>query len=542
MAIATVISPQQATPSTRKRFEDHDGWNNSQPRSATRRSRGKVSTNVKNLVIFVTFFFTLYTGAFMLLQAKAIDKESVVKDIMDPASMRNNIRHRKKIDDDDDDDYYNSYITQNIHLINDNNDNSITIPNSSSCADITVPVKDDEWGARKFELLFRREEIPGIREQKVEFGRIIKSLIAFDGLLHYGYGDETDNTGPIAMFAYDPLAVDKDSSWVYLGTINSEEVRFFRRDPWGGVLYTPEIDGHGENRHDFAHIYHLTCGKKGYWTTLGNPIHGTAHNYDLAVFPQQQPGHSRLLVGTGARTNMPAFLMTSTNQGKTWRELVRVDSLKDTFWRIYNIGAFNINNSTAIFLSGRNKKKRVSFARIYYEEAGSFQPFTNLKITLRKDSDRRPYLVPLLLNDDLYLVAHTSPFHSPEPNEDFHIGTYRIEGTKLIKENPWPTIFDGEEAELVCWTIDDHSSINKLLVLMKDKKHDVAGVFRLIDSIPSPSSNHNSSMAWKLAVLLDRPGTDDGYSAMTLFRNDLYLGTLQGNLYIVREFYKPAIE
>jgi hypothetical protein len=164
MAIATVISPQQATPSTRKRFEDHDGWNNSQPRSATRRSRGKVLTNVKNLVIFVTFFFTLYTGAFMLLQAKAIDKESVVKDIMDPASMRNNIRHRKKIndddDDDDDDDDYNSYITQNIHLINDNNDNSIAIPNSSSCADITVPVKDDEWGARKFELLFDAKRFP----------------------------------------------------------------------------------------------------------------------------------------------------------------------------------------------------------------------------------------------------------------------------------------------------------------------------------------------------------------------------------------------
>ena len=76
---------------------------------------------------------------------------------------------------------------------------------------------------------------------------------------------------------------------------------------------------------------------------------------------------------------------------------------------------------------------------------------------------------------------------------------------------------------------------NRLLVLVqeKKKKHGRAGVFRA-DSLQRGS-------VWEQTLVLEALPKDDSFVSMALLNNHLYLGTKRGNLYVVRELYKPAV-
>jgi len=393
--------------------------------------------------------------------------------------------------------------------------------------------------------LYRWEEIPGLSKQPTKDGRILRDLAAFDGRLHIGYGDYSKNSGPIAMFALDSAT----ERWEDLGTIHTDQVQVFRQST--NALYTPEIDSHGKDRKDQNGVYRLACGGGGggrssssssssssRWTMMGSPIHDTAHNFDLAFLG------SKILVTTGSRTNRPALLMASDDNGETWNEMFRFESPPNAYSRIMYVVA----NDKMIFLSGRTHKTKQGFAFVQYRNEtillssssssssssspSAFQPISNLHITKRTDSERPPFLLPILHQDELVVVSR-----SEEAPDGKYITSFRLLGTEFV-EDPfaWPTFEVGAPTTFVCSTPD--SDPNRLLVLVQEKKkRGRAGVFRA-DSLQRGS-------VWELALVLEAlPEDDDGgdsFVSMALLNNHLYLGTKRGNLHVVRELYKPAV-
>ena len=184
----------------------------------------------------------------------------------------------------------------------------------SECAPIAVEVGDAP-GAQSLELLFEREDIPGIADQPTTRGQLLGTLHAFDGRLHLGYGDYSENTGPIAMNAWDP----GEGAWVYLGTLATEEVQWFR--PFGEYLLVPSTDPDAHQGE--GGVYRLPCG--GLWDE-STTIAGAVHVYDVAI------QGDTIYAGTGSLTAEPAQLMASTNLGDTWQEVLRKDSEAEKFF------------------------------------------------------------------------------------------------------------------------------------------------------------------------------------------------------------------
>ena len=102
-------------------------------------------------------------------------------------------------------------------------DTGLPEPDPTLCRPISTPVADGP-GSQQLELVASRPQIPGIAEQPTERGQVLGVLAAFDGRLHLGYGDYSDNTGPIAMFAWDPMPASGPASFVDLGVLPTEVI------------------------------------------------------------------------------------------------------------------------------------------------------------------------------------------------------------------------------------------------------------------------------------------------------------------------------
>lgn len=414
---------------------------------------------------------------------------------------------------------------------------------SSVCAPISVPVHDQTWGTQHWQLLFARDEIPGVATQRVnvgeETGFAIQGLVAFDGRLHLAYGDMDYNTGPIEMFAYDPVvataagggAAAAKGLWIYLGTLGTEEVRFLRpaAAQHGGVLYAPETDAHDQVVRDTQGVvYQLQCGAFS-WSIAGLPIVPSAHNYDLAILP----GTGDLVVSTGSRHGSAAQLAISRDQGQTWTESYRHPTPANKYSRIYFVGT----TEDFWFIYGEvcgNGDSR-PFALIRYfndKDDDSFQSIDTINTTAPADATSPndwPFLVPVIHQNEMIVAAYVGGFPKGR-----HIASYRVVGREFVPIDPWPKVVedDSTSSELVAWTPDTVDPKNRLLVLMKSRDNGKAAVFR---------TNSLAGGVWERALLLDQLlDEDDEYLSLALLLNDLYLGTKQGNLYIVREFYKPA--
>lgn len=380
------------------------------------------------------------------------------------------------------------------------------------CAPTTVPVKDDEWGSQHHGILFHRDQIPGLSQQCTDEGYVVRALSAFDGRLHVGYGDYSDNTGPIAMHAWDPV----DHQWLYYGTTYTDQVAVFRASPSGKALYTPVVDGHGDELRDETGVYQLKCGSSQ-WGLMGNAIEGSAHNYDVAFQGET------IMVGTGGRRNQPALLMATEDEGETWTEMMRQESSPTTYNRIPNIAA----TDELIFISGRKSgDPKIPFVYVRYNNEMDFRPIMNLDIVRQHQQHSKfPYLVPIALHDNLIIVAN-----SDEPPKGESVASYRISGTNLVEDKPWPLVME-QETKYVASTL--YSDPKRLLVLVKDS-HDGYGVFRT-DSL-------KRDPVWEVVLTIEPFDDDDRYVSIAFLNNDLYLGTRNGDIHIIQEVYKPAAQ
>ncbi len=359
------------------------------------------------------------------------------------------------------------------------------------CDPIAIPVLESP-GAQTMELVAARTMIPGIGDQPTAHGQILGTLFAFDGRLHLGYGDYSANTGPIAMYAWDPT----ESSFVDLGSLPTEEILWFR--PAAGGLYSPAIDP--DTHQGIGGVYRLECGADEW--TIGTAIDGAVHVYDIAA------QGDRIYAGTGSLTGKPALLMASNDYGESWTEVLRRESAADEFSRFYFVGA----TPERLFVSGKYsyaalRRGNAEFEVLADPPAGS--------------------LIPIVLGEAMVITAF-----SGNPGRGSYQSSYRISGSVFVDDTPWPKLA-GENAKLLAWGPD--ADPERLLVMMAASDGSIISIQRTDDL-------SEGAMAWQeLATFapLD-PQTGDAFVSMALLNNDLYLGTRQGSLYALRELEEPA--
>lgn len=366
------------------------------------------------------------------------------------------------------------------------------------CQPSSVPTLD-EPGTRVLERIATADQIPGLAEQPSTHGRILGSLHAFDGRLHLGYGDYSDNTGPITMSAWDP----GEGAFVSLGVLPTEEVLWFRPGP--GVLYSPSIDPTGHQAE--GGVFRLECGAST-WQE-GAAIEGAVHVYDVAVHDET------IYAGTGSLSGRPARLMESHDRGESWTEVLRHESPGDRFSRFYFVAA----TGTELFVSGQEHPDPDLTLAWLRRGDGDFVPLR----------DPPPHLlVPIVLGQRMVVAAFSS-----NPGRGTALSTHRIDGDRFVPDQPWPTL--GEEVPtLVAWAAQPANAGHpeRLLVLLRAA--DGTSLLARTDDLALGSGG------WESLMTLDPPGGTDEHVSMALLLGDLYLGTREGALDVVRQLDAPA--
>lgn len=368
---------------------------------------------------------------------------------------------------------------------------------AKECAPISTPVLGGA-GAQLLELVASRDQIPGLADQPTTRGQVLGVLFAFDARLHLGYGDYSDNTGPIAMHAWDPQL----EGFVDLGVAPTEEVqRLFAAH---GALYCPatDPDGHQES----GGVYRLDCGSKAW--SVQTPIPGGIHVYDVAA------QGDTLYACTGSGTGQPALLMASEDRGASWTEALRRDSAPDRFSRFYYLGA----TPDLMFVSGRDSPDPGEAFAWVRRGAGEFEALEDLP-----DGS----LVPITLGDQMVISAF-----SGTPGRSEYLESYRVEGQGFVVDQPWPVHEDGE-IELIVWAPQEPEGERGAALLMLMTRADGSvSVHRSEDLSAGPDG-------WEQLASIDAID-GESFVSMALLFNDLYLGTRSGSLYALRELEAPA--
>jgi hypothetical protein len=365
------------------------------------------------------------------------------------------------------------------------------LPDPSWCQAVDEPAAAP--GEQALELVALRADIPGLAAQPTARGQVLGALFAFDGRVHLGYGDYSDNTGPILSVAWN----DELGRFDALGVLPTEEVQAFR--PGLAELYVPAIDpdGHQES----GGVYRLDCASSSW--VIGTPIEGAVHVYDVA-----RQGES-IYAGTGSLTGAPALLVRSDDRGDSWTEVLRRESADDRFSRFYTLGA----TSDVLFAWGEDSPApHQPYAYVRHGE-GEFEAMAM--------PTANP-LYPIVLADAMVLAEFTGT-----PGRSSYIATHRIEGSGLVEIEPWPTLASGSAVPLT-WTYEGES----LVVLLREDDGSLA-VQRTADL--GLGSDGFESLATIDPLPADAMGVVESFVSAAALHGDLYLGSSLGSLYVLRE-------
>lgn len=164
---------------------------------------------------------------------------------------------------------------------------------------------------------------PGAAAQTTSVGRIINTLVGFEGMLYAGYGDYSDNTGPIAILGLDPAT----GLFTDYARANSEAIYNYRQIR--GRLIAPAIDRKSNSEPGD----YIERGDDGVWRN--RDVGGlTTHAYDIVSLQ----GNDLWLAGA---FDTKATLWRSTNDGADW-SIALQDTARsggaDDFSRFYFAG------------------------------------------------------------------------------------------------------------------------------------------------------------------------------------------------------------
>lgn len=363
----------------------------------------------------------------------------------------------------------------------------------TACEDPPALVLTDAAGRRTVSRLAEFDQIPGLADQETASGRVISTLHAHRGQVHIGYGDFSNNTGPITMVAYDPQLGEMVSH----GVATTEDVQRFLSV--ADTLFAGNVDPRGHEALGSVFRLDSPCGT---WETMP-PIAGNVHTFGLTAF------RDRLHVTTGSLTAEPAFVMSSPDLGASWQTELSVQSAGAEFTRIHDAGG----NSTRLLVSGRrlgtDDPARTHFAYVYGDQ--SWTQLVDLP-----DGDR---FVPIVVDETIAIAA----FSGTVGDGGSYLASYQLEGSTLVPLQLLP-----EAESLINWSVETGSVGEPqriwALVAAVDGTHQIKlsdGLASWIDIVALP----------ELAGLRPR--------SIAYLGNQIYIGTADGELYVVEEIYAP---
>lgn len=347
-----------------------------------------------------------------------------------------------------------------------------------------------EPGARTFGAVASQADMPGIAAQTTERGRMIGALHSYDGRVWIGYGDFTKNTGPIAVLSYEPqsgaLAADQ--------TVSTEEVLRFAT--WDGALFIADSDARG---HEAEGSVFRLVGAAGTWETM-TPIAGAVHTFDVGVFG------GRLLAATGSIKGGSAWLMSTDDGGLTWQDEHSTPTDAASFARYTHIGV----DGDRLLVFGRlhgTPSQRLGFFR---DPGAAWQTLGGLP-------GGSSFLVPLPAPGGGLLFAEMA---GDMGKGGQHTQTWALEGDGLkAADGALPP-----DSALVAWSPGDDGRAWLLCTAIAD------GAAALWASAEG---------GWERVAEL--PALEqDAYSALVWHNNDVFVGTLAGDLYRVAEIRRPV--
>lgn len=349
------------------------------------------------------------------------------------------------------------------------------------------PTTDDP-GARRFLVVARPGEIPGVADQPTARGLSIATLAPFGSRLFLGYGDFSDNTGPISPVAYDVESGHFDAG----SPLETEELLDFQVH--AGHLFAAELDPRGDETLGSVFRFDLDTG----WRAMPD-IPDAVHTFGMAEFSGQ------LFVGTGCARGGTARIAVTSDGGETWRDSHTAQAIPGAYARYTQLGA----TSSQLFVSGRiHTEPSAPFAYAWSSadwEAVSGLPGDGL-------------LIPLVLGDELVLLQ----FSGDRGKGGRELASYRLEAQRLVPREP---LVAGET--LVNWSQERSNDAATARTWVLTERNDGTQSIYLAES----------STRWQLVRELPTLPNHDVYTSIAYLDDTLYLGTANGGLCAVEEVF-----
>lgn len=349
----------------------------------------------------------------------------------------------------------------------------------------------DEPGARRLVQLASIGDIPGVAGQATERGRAIGTLAPFGARVYLGYGDYSNNTGPIPTVAYDI----RDAGFIVGSTLSTEEVLDFQTH--GGYLFAADLDPRGHEA--LGSVFRL--GAREDWRTMPD-IPGAVHTFGMTQFDGE------LYVGTGSVDAGVARVAATDDAGQSWHDAHSTQSLAGEFTRYTHLGA----TQDELFASGRVYSATSSRPFAYSLQNGEWHELSGVP--------NDGYLVPLALSDELFMLR----FSGDRGKGGTHLDTYQREGDQLLPSNPFPT-----DERLVNWSIETRADDHPARAWILSTRGAGQAVY---------VADHASE--WELVVELPELSDADSYTAIAYLDNSVYLGTKAGAFFAIEDVFMLA--
>lgn len=349
----------------------------------------------------------------------------------------------------------------------------------------------DRPGARRVVLLAEPGEVPGVAGQTTTRGRQIGTLVAHGARVHLGYGDYSNNTGPIVNIAYSVV----DHEFVVGSTLSTEEV--LDMVVHAGYLFAADLDPRGHE--GVGSAFRLAEGASR-WQELPD-IEGAVHTFALAEF------EGLLYTGTGSVLGDSARVVSSADAGLSWHTEHSTESPSDAYTRYTHLGA----TRSRLFVSGRvYAESQTAFA--YTLTGGRWQRLQQLP--------GAGFLIPLTLGEELVVAQ----FSGDRGKGGEHVGSFRLDGELFVADTPFPAGW-----RLVNWSHERREEASERLWVVAEQDAGPQAAF-LVQRLDD----------WQLIAELPELADADRFSSLCYLDNALYLGTQAGAMFVVEEVFEWA--
>ncbi|MFH0900011.1 MAG: hypothetical protein V2A73_05210 [Pseudomonadota bacterium] len=339
-------------------------------------------------------------------------------------------------------------------------------------------------------LIASRLDMPGISAQTTTRGKTINTLHPFNNRIYLGYGDYDANTGPISILSYSPAAGTFDASF----SAQTEEINKYYG--FNGDLYAPVIDSRNALQTlGVGSVFRLD-GPTMTWSER-TPIVNAFHVFDATAFA------GKLYVGIGSNYGLRPVIYSSLDKGLTWTAAFSLPLVLTTeFARCYGLGA----TTTSLFASG-----------YIFSSLGAKQfayKYSGVRWSALAGLPGYGLLHPVVLNNSMRIVNMAGHLGFGGA----YYGSYAVGTTSLVAQTVFPVT-----PTSVNWSIRKADLTNPLDLMCT-----------LIDTSTGTHEIYSTTdfVTWTPVGTLPALAADR-YSSIACQNGEIYLGTANGDFYVV---------